>query len=92
MQPALYNYDVYPKVFPMNEPTEITVKPLGKHAEFSGIFPKGLTAVSYTHLNLPHVRDPIGVRENSQAAGLSDFLESPDTHRIGCLLYTSRCV
>ncbi|MGI5856587.1 MAG: PHP domain-containing protein [Candidatus Merdivicinus sp.] len=37
MQQALYNYDVYPKVFPMNEPTEITVKPLGKHAEFSGI-------------------------------------------------------
>ena len=36
MKPVHYNYDIFPLVFPMGEATEITVKPLGIHAAFSG--------------------------------------------------------
>ncbi len=32
----LTNYDVFPKVFPCSKEIEITVKPLGTHAEFKG--------------------------------------------------------
>ncbi len=34
MKQALYDYDVFPMVFPVGEPTEITVRPLGLHAKF----------------------------------------------------------
>lgn len=36
MKQELYNYDIYPKVFPIGSPTEITVKPLGEHVKFTG--------------------------------------------------------
>ncbi len=36
MKSELYNYDIYPKVFPVGEPTEITVKGLGEHSKFTG--------------------------------------------------------
>lgn len=36
MKRELYNYDVFPLVFPKGEPTEITVKPLGAHVAFKG--------------------------------------------------------
>ena len=32
----LFNYDIFPKVFPCGEPTEITIKPLGDHVAFDG--------------------------------------------------------
>ena len=34
MKKALYNYDVYPKVFLQNREKEITVQPLGLHSSF----------------------------------------------------------
>ena len=34
MKQTLYDYDVFPLVFPVGEPTEITVRPLGAHAAF----------------------------------------------------------
>ena len=34
MKQTLYDYDVFPLVFPAGEPTEITVRPLGAHAAF----------------------------------------------------------
>ena len=34
MKQTLYDYDVYPLVFPAGVPTEITVRPLGAHAAF----------------------------------------------------------
>ena len=34
MKKTLYDYDVFPMVFPAGEPTEITVRPLGVHAKF----------------------------------------------------------
>ena len=38
MKQELYNYDIFPKVFPVGSATEITVKPLGKHTAFSGAY------------------------------------------------------
>ena len=34
MKAVLYDYDVYPLVFPAGDPTEITVRPLGQHVKF----------------------------------------------------------
>lgn len=34
MKQTLYDYDVFPLVFPAGQPTEITVRPLGAHAAF----------------------------------------------------------
>lgn len=34
MKSELYNYDIFPMVFPAGEPVEITVKPLGCHSAF----------------------------------------------------------
>ena len=36
MKYDLYNYDIFPKVFPVGSATEITIKPLGKHSAFNG--------------------------------------------------------
>ncbi|MBQ7983263.1 MAG: PHP domain-containing protein, partial [Clostridia bacterium] len=36
MKMELHDYDIYPKVFPVGTEVEITVKPLGVHAAFSG--------------------------------------------------------
>lgn len=33
---ALTNYDIFPKVFPCDKEIEVTIKPLGLHAAFSG--------------------------------------------------------
>lgn len=36
MKTALHYYDIFPKVFLINTETQITIKPLGAHAAFSG--------------------------------------------------------
>ena len=36
MKQVLYDYDIFPMVFPTNDPTEITNKPQGAHAAISG--------------------------------------------------------
>lgn len=36
MKMELHDYDIYPKVFPVGQAADITVKPLGVHAKFSG--------------------------------------------------------
>ncbi len=36
IKPELTNYDIFPKVFPCGKNIEVTVKPLGAHAEFDG--------------------------------------------------------
>lgn len=35
MKESLYNYDVFPMVFPVGREVEITIKPLGTHAKFT---------------------------------------------------------
>ena len=34
MKQVLFNYDIFPMVFPINDPTEITIRPQGAHAAF----------------------------------------------------------
>ena len=34
MKITLYDYDVFPLVFPVGQPTEITIRPLGLHVKF----------------------------------------------------------
>lgn len=36
MKAELYNYDIFPKVFLTGEPVTITIRPLGRHAAFTG--------------------------------------------------------
>ena len=36
MNQTLYNYDIYPKVFPVGREVTVTIKPQGKHVAFSG--------------------------------------------------------
>lgn len=36
MNQLLYNYDIYPKVFPVGQPVDITIRGLGEHVRFSG--------------------------------------------------------
>ena len=36
MKRELYNYDIFPMVFPKGELTQITIKPLGVHVAFNG--------------------------------------------------------
>ena len=36
MKPVLYEYDIFPMVFPIERAVEFTVKPLGVHRAFSG--------------------------------------------------------
>jgi len=38
MKQVLYDYDIFPLVFPVGDPTELTIKPLGIHAAFSGAY------------------------------------------------------
>ena len=42
----LVNYDIYPKVFECNKAVEVTIKPLGKHVEFSGEYEIGVRALN----------------------------------------------
>ena len=48
----LFNYDIFPKVFPCNEETEVTIKPLGAHVAFSGEY-----TVQVRALNQGNIRD-----------------------------------
>ena len=36
MKEVLYQYDIYPLVFPVGKPVKLTIKPLGVHKAFSG--------------------------------------------------------
>lgn len=48
----LFNYDIFPKVFPCDEETEVTIKPLGAHVAFSGEY-----TVQVRALNQGNIRD-----------------------------------
>lgn len=42
----LTNYDIYPKVFPCDKETEVTIKPLGAHVAFSGEYTINVRALN----------------------------------------------
>ena len=45
MKAELHDYDIFPKVFPVGKEIKITVKPLGKHAEFQN--PENMTVMIF---------------------------------------------
>lgn len=49
MKTELHNYDIFPKVFIVKEPVEITIKPMGKHVAFEGDYT--VTVLSMAHGN-----------------------------------------
>lgn len=54
MKIELHNYDIYPKVVKTNKETKITVRPLGRHAEFSqGEYVVRVTPMNETARNIP---------------------------------------
>ena len=70
-----YNFDVYPLVFPVGEPTEITVKPLGVHAAFSGEY-----TVKVMRVDVGSVTYPFSTWNHT------DYTLTPDAD--GCLRFT----
>ncbi len=71
----LFNYDIFPKVFPCGEPVEVTVKPLGAHAAFEGEYSVQVRALNEG--NIIYYPD----RKN-----LVPYDVSPDAD--GCLRFT----
>ena len=47
MKIELHNYDVFPKVFLVNEEAHITIKPLGKHAAFPQTLKVAVSSMLY---------------------------------------------
>ena len=75
MRAELYNFDIFPKVFLVNEEAHITIKPLGAHAAFSDAVQVSITSLIH---GLPHLypdRNPI-----------STYRVTPDAD--GCLRFT----
>ena len=59
MKPALLDYDIYPKVFLINRPTEITIKPLGAHVAFSGSYTVAVMCMAHGHYQVYPERNNI---------------------------------
>ncbi|MBQ8333672.1 MAG: hypothetical protein IJX93_07855 [Clostridia bacterium] len=75
MKQVLYNYDIYPMVFPVNDPTEITIKPQGAHAAFPD------------HCRVAVMRvDSGSPRQDFTAWNRTEYDLSPDND--GCLRFT----
>lgn len=71
----LFNYDIFPKVFPCDTPVQITVKPLGAHVAFEGQYSVQVRALNEG--NVIHYPD----RKN-----LVPYEVTPDED--GCLRFT----
>ena len=52
MKLELHYYDVFPKVFLVNEPVTITVKPLGKQAAFQGDYEVAIMSMAHGNPNI----------------------------------------
>ena len=75
MKQGLYNYDISPMVFPVNDPTEITIKPQGAHAAFPD------------HCRVAVMRvDSGSPRQDFTAWNRTEYDLSPDND--GCLRFT----
>jgi len=75
MKQVHYNYDIFPLAFPVGDSTEITVKPLGIHAAFSGNY-----RVSVMRIDVGSPRD------NFSAWNHTDYDLTPCED--GCLRFT----
>ena len=75
MRAELYNYDIFPKVFLVNEEAHITIKPLGAHAAFSDTVQVSINSLIHgLPIRYPH-RNPV-----------STYNVVPDAD--GCLRFT----
>ena len=79
MKTELYNYDVYPKVFPIGQEISIIIRPLGRHAAF-----KQGEEIALTILPLLH-RRMVLVREDENCAKRLSLCPDAD----GCLRFTN---
>lgn len=70
----LTNYDIYPKVFPCDKETEVTIKPLGAHVAFSGEYTINVRALNEGNA----ARYP-------ERNNLAEYVITPDTD--GCLRF-----
>lgn len=71
----LFNYDVFPKVFPCGEPTEITIKPLGDHVAFDGDHVVKVRAINEGN-----------IRHYPERNNLAPYSVTPDED--GCIRFT----
>lgn len=68
MKTELYNYDIFPKVFLVNEKANITIKPLGAHAAFADTVKVSITSLIHGLPMLYPERNPIHSLELSPEA------------------------
>lgn len=71
----LTNYDIYPKVFPCDKATEVTIKPLGAHVQFSGEYTIQVKAMNEGN----YTRYP-------ERNNVKEYAVTPDSS--GCLRFT----
>lgn len=71
----LFNYDIFPKVFPCGEPVKVTVKPLGAHVAFDGAYSVQVRALNEGNIRFYPERN-----------NLVPYDVTPDSD--GCLRFT----
>ncbi len=70
----LFNYDIFPKVFPCGKEIEVTVRPLGAHVEFKGEYTIWVKALTQGN-----------IRDYKERNNLVEYKVSPDAG--GCLRF-----
>lgn len=71
----LFNYDIFPKVFPCDKAIEVTVKPLGAHVEFKGEYTVWVKALTQGN-----------IRDYKERNNLVEYSVTPDED--GCIRFT----
>ena len=71
----LFNYDIFPKVFPCDKAVEVTVKPLGAHVEFKGEYTVWVKALTQGN-----------IRDYKERNNLVEYSVTPDED--GCIRFT----
>ncbi len=71
----LFNYDIFPKVFPCDKAIEVTVKPLGAHVEFKGEYTVWVKALTQGN-----------IRDYKERNNLVEYNVTPDED--GCIRFT----
>lgn len=75
MKPELYQYDIFPMVFPVGKTIELTIKPLGVHKSFNG-----------EYKILVHQMNSGSSEQEFTAWNHTDYLCTPDAD--GCLRFS----
>ncbi|MBQ5591528.1 MAG: hypothetical protein IIU80_01115 [Clostridia bacterium] len=71
----LFNFDIFPKVFPCDEEIEVTIKPLGAHVAFDGEYTVQVRAVTQGN-----------IRDYKQRNNLASYPVQPDSD--GCIRFS----